>query len=172
MEFSLVATEFGCEHFLSLVYTVVLFIVHRPRLLRFPSRLWFFSIQRVHTPFDINRNTMLTLARDCDSLFRAFLPFPIAPFLFLFLAATPPTLAQFLEPFPLADCSQGIGLGVFTCANQEGCCTGSSICCAGGCCPITSWCLNQGTADEGCCPLSDTNNCGASVTSFVSFVSH
>jgi hypothetical protein len=76
--------------------------------------------------------------------------------------------AQFVSPYPISDCSGGIGFGLASCPNQPGCCSGGAVCCAGGCCPITAWCVNQGTADEGCCPLSDSDSCGASVASFVS----
>ncbi|KAK4185316.1 hypothetical protein QBC35DRAFT_476469 [Podospora australis] len=74
-------------------------------------------------------------------------------------------LAATLEsPFPVSDCSRGVGF--ITCPNQPGCCFGGSICCGGGCCGLTSWCVNVGLPNEGCCPLSDPTSCGAAVPSY------
>jgi len=74
---------------------------------------------------------------------------------------------NFVEPYPVSDCSGGVVFGGVTCPNQPGCCSGGAICCAGGCCPIAAWCVNAGTPDEGCCPFSDSTNCGAVVPTYV-----
>ena len=73
----------------------------------------------------------------------------------------------FVEPYPVNSCSGGIAFGAVTCPNQPGCCSGGAVCCAGGCCPITAWCVNYGLPNEGCCPFSDKTNCGAVVPSYV-----
>jgi hypothetical protein len=69
-------------------------------------------------------------------------------------------LGQFVDPYPVNDCSGGVFFGGFTCPSQPGCCSGGAQCCAGGCCPTLSYCVNIGSSDEGCCPFDDPTNCG------------
>lgn len=88
--------------------------------------------------------------------------------LLIFAAITPLLSAQFVSPYPVSDCSGGIAFGQASCPSQAGCCAGGAACCAGGCCPILAYCVNVGLPNEGCCPLSDSDSCGASVASFVS----
>ena len=76
----------------------------------------------------------------------------------------------FVEPYPVNSCSGGIAFGAVTCPNQPGCCSGGAVCCAGGCCPITAWCVNYGLPNEGCCPFSDKSNCGAVVPTMYVFL--
>ncbi|KAK3324984.1 hypothetical protein B0H66DRAFT_108181 [Apodospora peruviana] len=87
-------------------------------------------------------------------------------FVTLLLALTGLSLAtSFIDPYPVSDCSGGVLSGV-TCPNQPGCCSGGAVCCAGGCCPLTAWCVNAGSPDEGCCPFGDSTNCGAVVPTY------
>ncbi|KAH7397432.1 hypothetical protein BKA66DRAFT_454347 [Pyrenochaeta sp. MPI-SDFR-AT-0127] len=86
--------------------------------------------------------------------------------LLLLAAILSVAFADFVEPYPRHDCSTGITAGYTTCPNSPGCCFGASVCCAGGCCPTLSMCVNIGLPNEGCCPYSDTTNCGAPVPSF------
>ena len=90
---------------------------------------------------------------------------PLLTILLTFAATASAT--SFVDPYPVNDCSGGIGYGQTICPNQPGCCSLGAICCAGGCCPITAWCVNAGTPGEGCCPLSDKTNCGAVVPTYV-----
>ena len=85
------------------------------------------------------------------------------------LALSPCVIAatNFINPYPISDCSAALINGASSCPNQPGCCAGGAACCAGGCCPLTAWCVNQGSPDEGCCLLGDSTNCGAVVPTFV-----
>jgi hypothetical protein len=69
-------------------------------------------------------------------------------------------LTDFVSPYPANDCTGGIAMGAVTCPSQPGCCSGGAQCCAGGCCPMLSYCVNVGLSDEGCCPFDDPTNCG------------
>jgi hypothetical protein len=73
------------------------------------------------------------------------------------LAALPPGA---VAPNPASPCNSYL---VFSCPNQPGCCAGGS-CCAGGCCGLNQFCVNFGTSNEACCPLSDPSGCGSYAT--------
>lgn len=75
---------------------------------------------------------------------------------------------QLVDPYPMSNCNSGIAGLELQCPDANGCCKGGAACCAGGCCPLLANCINFGTSDEGCCPFSDTTNCGFGVTTFVS----
>ena len=98
----------------------------------------------------------------------SLLPFLLSFLLTLSLSTHQTTAETFLTPYPVSDCSNALLTGASSCPNQPGCCAGGAACCAGGCCPLTAWCVNQGSADEGCCELGDATNCGAVLPSFVS----
>ena len=92
-----------------------------------------------------------------------------APISLSCLFALPLVVSSFISPNPRSDCSQGIGLGYVSCPNQPGCCFGGSVCCAGGCCPTGSFCVNFGLPNEGCCPFTDPTSCGVPKPTTVSF---
>ncbi|KAH7403311.1 hypothetical protein BKA64DRAFT_641309 [Cadophora sp. MPI-SDFR-AT-0126] len=72
-------------------------------------------------------------------------------------------VAQTVAPFPTHDCSnQIVYTGSTACDNVlTACCGAPGVCCAGGCCPFDAICVFEGTADEACCPISDSTACGA-----------
>lgn len=78
--------------------------------------------------------------------------------------------AQTVAPFPTHDCSNDlVYTGSLACHNVlTECCGAPGVSCAGGCCPFDALCVFEGTADEACCPISDSTSCRAAAP--VSFI--
>lgn len=69
--------------------------------------------------------------------------------------------SQTVAPFPAHQCSSSVYTGDTACNNNlNTCCAATGQCCAGGCCPENAYCVFVGTANEACCSLSDSTQCG------------
>lgn len=81
---------------------------------------------------------------------------------FAFLFTTCLVNSQTVTPGPTHDCSsQFVYDGSLACNNDvHNCCGPTETCCGGGCCSVSEVCVFQGTAQEACCPLGTSGNCG------------
>ncbi|KAK6541896.1 hypothetical protein TWF694_007673 [Orbilia ellipsospora] len=83
--------------------------------------------------------------------------------LFIASFSLSPAVAQIFNPDPVFDCTEPNFRVIYTACSAgdySQCCAVGTSCCAGGCCDLTSTCLNVGTSNEVCCEATDPNFCG------------